>query len=67
MEALDDLSEDQKIEGEQKLESVITDASADKGKGGESTGEEIKDVLSSAEETQIGEDPQIDLENLLGG
>lgn len=66
MEALDDLSEDQKIEGEQKLESVITDASADKGKAGESTGEEIKDVLS-AEETQIGEGSPIDLENLLGG
>lgn len=66
MEALDDLSEDQKIEGEQKLESVITDASADKGKAGESTGEEIKDVLS-AEEIQIGEGSPIDLENLLGG
>ena len=66
MEALDDLSEDQKIEGEQKLESVITDASADKGKAGESTGEEIKDVLS-AEENQIGEGLPIDLENLLGG
>lgn len=67
MEALDDLSEDQKREGEQKLENVITDASADKGKGDESAGEEFKDVLSSPEETQIGEDTQIDLENFLGG